>query len=386
MSRVVPGSRPGALATALRRLVRFSLFGLLGVGLGGCSTLEYYGQAVQGHLEIVHRARPVADWLADPATPSALRARLELSQRLRDFATRELKLPDNRSYRSYADLGRNAAVYNVVAAPELSLALKTWCFPIMGCVGYRGYFARDAAERLAAQLRTEGWETSVYGVPAYSTLGKTDFLGGDPLLNTFVDWPEGDLARLIFHELAHQVAYADDDTTFNESFAVSVERIGAGRWLARYASPEARATDALLATRRDEFRALTARTREALATLYASRLDDDDKRRRKAALFASMREEYARVRRESWAGFSGYDAWFEHANNAALAVQAAYTELVPQFERLFEREGGDFTRFYAEVQRLAALPKAERRAKLAAAASATARASPSPSMFASAST
>ena len=161
----------------------------LALGLGGCSTLAYYGQAVAGHLEIVQRARPVADWLADPRTPPALRTRLELSQRVRDFAVAELKLPDNRSYRTYADLGRDAAVYNVVAAPELSLTLKTWCFPIMGCVGYRGYFARDAADREASHLRSEGWETSVYGVPAYSTLGKTAFLGGDPLLSTFINGP-----------------------------------------------------------------------------------------------------------------------------------------------------------------------------------------------------
>jgi len=338
----------------------------LALGLGGCSTLAYYGQAVAGHLEIVQRARPVADWLADPRTPPALRTRLELSQRVRDFAVAELKLPDNRSYRTYADLGRDAAVYNVVAAPELSLTLKTWCFPIMGCVGYRGYFARDAADREASHLRSEGWETSVYGVPAYSTLGKTAFLGGDPLLSTFIQWPEGELARLVFHELAHQVAYADDDTMFNESFAVAVERIGGRLWLEQHGTPEARATETLLAARREEFRALTTRYREALVMLYASRLADDDKRQRKVALFASMREEYARVKRERWDGYAGYDAWFEHANNASLGVQAAYTELVPQFERLFRQEGGDLTRFYAEVQRLAALSKAQRRAKLGA--------------------
>ena len=197
--------------------------------LGGCGTLAYYGQAVGGHLGIVTKARAVSSWLEDGATPADLRARLELSQRMRDFAVAELKLPDNRSYRSYADLGRNAVVYNVVAAPELSFTLKTWCFAVVGCVGYRGWFDRAPAEALAAELKAQGWETNVYGVPAYSTLGKTNWLGGDPLLNTFIRWPEGELARLIFHELAHQVAYADDDTTFNESFATAVERIGGQR-------------------------------------------------------------------------------------------------------------------------------------------------------------
>jgi predicted aminopeptidase len=333
---------------------------------GGCSTLGYYGQAVGGHLDIVQRTRPVAEWVADPATPVALRERLALSQRVRDFAVSELKLPDNRSYRGYADLGRNAVVYNVVAAPELSFALKSWCFAVVGCVSYRGYFAREPADVLARQLTADGWEVDVYGVPAYSTLGKTNLLGGDPLLNTFIQWPEGELARLIFHELAHQIAYADDDTMFNESFAVAVERLGGERWLERHASAEARAAYEALDARRREFRALTARYREALGTLYASPLPDAEKRQRKSALYASMRAEHQRLKVERWGGFAAYDAWFARANNAALGVQAAYHELVPQFERLFERSGRDFERFYAEVRVLAALPKAERRAKLAA--------------------
>jgi predicted aminopeptidase len=333
---------------------------------GGCSTLGYYGQAVGGHLQIVHRTRAVSDWVADAATPAELRERLQLSQRMRDFAVSELKLPDNKSYRGYADLGRNAAVYNVVAAPELSFTLKTWCFAVVGCVGYRGYFDRQGADTLALQLQAEGWETNVYGVPAYSTLGKTNFLGGDPLLNTFIRWPEGELARLMFHELAHQIAYADDDTTFNESFAAAVERLGGERWLARHGSPEAREAYAALDARRNDFRALTFRYREALATLYVSHIPDDEKRKRKAALFASMRAEHERLKVERWGGFAGYDPWFARANNAALGVQAAYNELVPQFEHLFERSGRDFERFYAEVRVLAALPKAQRRAKLAA--------------------
>ncbi|GMV46667.1 MAG: hypothetical protein AMXMBFR66_20650 [Pseudomonadota bacterium] len=361
MSRLARGWRRTAGRRALGALA------LAAAALtGGCSTLGYYAQAVAGHLDIVQRARPVAEWLHDAATPAALRARLEASQRLRDFAVAELALPDNRSYRSYAALGRDAAVYNVVAAPELSLELRTWCFPLVGCVGYRGYFARARAEALAAQLRAQGWETSVYGVPAYSTLGKFDWLGGDPLLDTFIDWPDGDLARLVFHELAHQVVYVDDDTTFNESFADAVGRLGAARWLARHGSAQARAADAEREARRRDFRALTLRWREALGALYASALADDDKRLRKAALYASMRAEYARLKAERWGGFAGYDGWFARADNAALGVQAAYDELVPPFERLFEREGRDFAHWYAAVRVLAALPRAERRAKLAA--------------------
>ena len=332
----------------------------------GCGSLGYYAQAVRGHVDIVQRAKPVAQWLADETTPAPLRERLQLSQRIRDYAVSELYLPDNSSYRSYADVQRSAVVWNVVAAPELSLQLKTWCFAVMGCVGYRGYFSRADAETLASELQAQGWEVSVYGVPAYSTLGWTNWLGGDPLLNTFLSWPEGELARLIFHELAHQVAYAPDDTTFNESFATAVERMGGLRWLAAHASPSARQESADWDARRQDFRSLTLHHRERLQALYNSGVSDADKRAVKAALKLRLEADINALRATRWAGFTGYDAWFAKANNAAFGVQAAYNELTPNFERLFLQQGADFKRFYAEVSRLAALPMAERRAALAA--------------------
>jgi predicted aminopeptidase len=336
------------------------------VSTAGCSTVGYVAQAVGGHLELLRKARPVGDWIADPATPPALRERLELTRRIRDYASAELGLPDNDSYRRYADLGRPAAVWNVVAAPALSLTLKTWCFPVMGCVGYRGYFDRAEADAFAAGLRAEGWEVVVYAVPAYSTLGWANWLGGDPLLNTFVGWPEGELARLVFHELAHQVAYASDDTTFNESFATAVERIGGDRWLAERATPHAREQFARHDERRRQFRELVVRTRAKLQTLYESPVTDDEKRARKAGIYAGMRAEHAALKAGPWAGDPSWDRWFADANNAALGVQAAYDELVPQFERLYERDGRDLLRFYADAKRLAGLPKDERRATLAA--------------------
>ncbi len=348
-------------------LIAGALLSAAAVCLGsGCSSMGYYGQAVQGHLDLMNRARPVDDWLAEAETPVPLRERLALTQRMRDFAIAELMLPDNPSYRTYANLQRSAAVWNVVAAPELSLALKTWCFPMMGCVGYRGYFDRAEADALGAELKAQGLEVSVYGVPAYSTLGWSNLIGGDPLLNTFVDWPEGDLARLIFHELAHQVAYASDDTTFNESFATTVERLGGQRWLNKRASAAARAEGERLDQRRADFQVLTQRQRVRLSALYSSPLDDAAKRVRKAELMAQLRSDYEVIKRERWGGFSGYDAYMARANNASFGVQAAYNELVPAFERLFEREQHDFKRFYAEVRRLAALPLAERRTLLEA--------------------
>ena len=331
----------------------------------GCSTLGYYAQAVNGHLQLLGSAKPVPQWLADEQSPAALKERLALSQRMRDFAVAELKLPDNASYRRYADLQRGAAVWNVVAAPELSLTLKTWCFPVVGCVGYRGYYDLGMATAFADDLRAQGLETSIYGVPAYSTLGALpgDFFA-DPLLNTFIQFPDGELARLIFHELAHQVAYAKGDTVFNESFATTVERIGSARWLNERASPEAREDYERFDRRRRDFRALTQAYRDRLDALYRSDASDDTKRVGKAALMAQLRADYATLKANAWGGFSGYDGWFARANNASLGVLAAYNELVPAFEHLFEREGRDFQRFYAEVKRLAALPRNERRAAL----------------------
>ena len=310
---------------------------LLVCGSSGCSStgdgsLSYYAQAVGGHLDVLNRARAVTEVMAAADTPSLLRERLQLTQRLRDFAVAELKLPDNNSYRRYADLQRDAVVYNVVAAPELSLTLKTWCFPVLGCVGYRGYYRREAADALAQDLQQAGLETRVYGVPAYSTLGFSNWVGGDPLLNTFVNWPEPELARLLFHELAHQVAYADDDTLFNESFATAVERLGARQWLQRHGDATALAQVALTEQRRQDFQDFAQRWRADLQVLYASARSEADKRGRKATIMAAKRAEYQALKTQRWNGFAGYDGWVERANNATLAVQAAYNDLVPQFE------------------------------------------------------
>ena len=340
--------------------------GVAGLTSVRAADLGYLAQSVGGHVALLRAARPVAEWVADASTSDALRERLLLSQRMRDFAVTELGLPDNASYRRYADLHRSAAVWNVVAAPELSLKLETWCFPVVGCVGYRGYFDRADADAFAAGLREQGLEVDVYGVPAYSTLGRLP--GGffaDPLLNTFIGWPEIELARMMFHELAHQVAYAPGDTEFNESFATAVERIGSARWSAERAAPAAVAEYEAFAERRRAFHELTRRTRDALDALYKGPASDADKRSAKALLMQRMREEYAALRDGPWHGFSGYDAWMARANNASLGVLAAYNELVPGFERLYEREGRDLPRFYAAVRALAELPKDERRATLA---------------------
>jgi predicted aminopeptidase len=332
----------------------------------GCSAVGYLAQSAAGHLELLASAQPVAGWLADERTPESVKQQLRLTQRLRDYAVSTLALPDNRSYRSYADLHRSAAVWNVVAAPELSLQLKTWCFPVVGCVGYTGYFDLAAAEAAGQALRDEGWEVSVYPVPAYSTLGYSEWLGGDPLLSSFLSWPEGELARLIFHELSHQVVYVAGDTDFNESYATAVERLGGARWLSEQAGPAAREQYQRLDGRRADFRALTLVTRERLKAIYANGAAPAQQRVDKAEAMAALRTQYEQLKRERWGGFSGYDAYMARANNASFGVQAAYTQWVPAFEALHEREARDFTRFHAAVRRLAALPREERVAALRA--------------------
>ncbi|MDR3369177.1 aminopeptidase [Rhodoferax sp.] len=337
--------------------------------LSGCADARYYAQSVGGHLKLMAAARPIDDWLADTHTPEPLRSRLRLAQSMRRFAVTQLHLPDNASYQRFADLKRRYVVWNVVAAPEFSLELKTWCFPVAGCVGYRGYFDQADAQALATELRAQGLEVSVYGVPAYSTLGWMNWLGGDPLLNTFVNQPDGELASLMFHELAHQVLYVKGDTVFNESYATAVERLGGERWLATQGSAQARQDFANYDRRRQQFRALTRHTRQRLEQIYMknSPLDLDSKGlvAMKTEVMQDFRAHYAMLK-QSWGGYSGYDTWVAQANNAAFGAQAAYDDLVPAFEALFEHEGRDWPRFYEAVKQLAQHPEPEREQQLQA--------------------
>jgi predicted aminopeptidase len=333
------------------------------LALTGCSNIGYYLQSAGGHLRVMNAARPVRDVINDDASPERLRKQLELSQRIREFASRELQLPDNPSYRRYADLHRSAVIWNVVAAPPDSLKLKTWCFPITGCITYRGYFDEEEARAEAARLAAEGMESAAYPVPAYSTLGWMNWAGGDPLLNTFIHYPEGELARLLFHELAHQLVYAKDDSMFNESFATAVERLGVRRWLETQASDKARADYAVYNGRRLQFRALTQSTRRELQALYETHPDPVGREKRKQEILAHFRAGYRQLR-DGWNldpnRLRLTDRWVAEANNATFGAQATYDELVPGFEALFASLGGDWTRFYDEVRRLAKVPKAER--------------------------
>lgn len=328
--------------------------------VAGCSGVGYYYQAASGQFALSHAARPLPAVLTDPATPPDLRARLETARALRDYASTELKLPDNESYRTYADLKRPFVVWNVFAAPEFSIRAREWCFPVAGCVGYKGWFDQQSAESFAQTTRHEGYDVFVYGVPAYSTLGWFD----DPLLNTFIHYPRTELARLIFHELAHQVAYADGDSTFNESFATAVELEGVRRWLRGAGTEAERAEFEAMQVRKRDFVQLVERTRTRLDGVYTSKLDPEAMRSAKAAEFARMRSEYESLK-ERWGGFRGYDRWFGQAlGNAHLASVATYTQRVPAFDALLARSGGDLQQWYLEARRLAKLPAAARAAEL----------------------
>lgn len=346
-----------------RHAGRIACLAVTALSLSGCEAIQYYAQAVGGHLNLMAARQPLdtARHAAEVRGDQRLSRQLALASRIRVFATQRLGLPDNGSYRQYADLHRPFAVWNVFAAPALSLKLKEWCFPVAGCVTYRGYYDRDAALAYAATLRAEGWDIQVAGIPAYSTLGFFD----DPLLNTFIYLPEGELARLIFHELAHQVVYVQNDTAFNESFASAVEQAGVELWLREQASPEARAVYERYAMRRVQFRHLLLDTRAALEALYRDdTLSVANKQQRKHDLLAALQRDYQTLRTE-WGGYTGYDRWFDQPlSNAHLAAVASYEAWVPAFRAMLAREGNDFSAFFAEVRRLARLEPVARAAAL----------------------
>jgi predicted aminopeptidase len=328
--------------------------------LAACAELGYYTQAVGGHLALLGRSRPIEAVVADPSTPRSLADRLRAAERIRGFATEVLSLPDNGSYRDYAQLDRPAVVWAVTAAPELSVEPREWCFPVAGCVSYRGYFSREAAESLAAGLAAEGWDVSVQPAAAYSTLGWFD----DPLLSTVIDWPRARLAGLLFHELAHQRLYVRGDTAFNEAFATLVETEGVRRWLAVHGRPGEQKDWERFIGRRSELRHLMLYTRARLRALYAGDAPDPVKRRGKAALLGELRDGYTRLK-AGWSGYAGFDGRMAGPlNNASLALAQTYEGWVPALQRLLRQHDGHLDAFYRACERLARLPEAEREARL----------------------
>jgi predicted aminopeptidase len=329
------------------------------LALGGCGTL-YVAQAARGQLQILTAREPIRKVLEDPRTDPYLRRRLAELRIARQFASRELALPDNRSYTSYADLDRDYVVWSVVATPEFSIEPREWCFPFVGCVAYRGYFKERSAEAFAARLREQGFDAIVGGVPAYSTLGKFN----DPILNTMMSYGDDELASIMFHELSHQVIYIADDSAFNEAFAVAVEQEGLARWL-KFRGRESDLDRYLRRRERQaESLAIVARHRRELAHLYRAPIPAPQMRERKREVFARLVAELRDL-----AGKYGTESTLAaeldgEPNNARLASLATYYDCVPGFQRLLAEQNHDLPRFYQAARELAKLPREERRSKL----------------------
>lgn len=327
--------------------------------VASCTQLGYFVQAAQGQYALLAQAKPIDDWLNDPATEDALKERLEKVKHIRAFAARELGLPDNGSFKSYTDLKRPFVLWNVVATPELSLKAEQWCFPIAGCVTYRGYYNKNDAQRFAAELRRNGYDVQVGGVPAYSTLGWFN----DPVLSSFIQYPDMKLARLVFHELAHQIVYVPGDTQFNESFATAVEEAGVLRWMEAIGDENMLKRHADYQARQHDFLALLLKHRALLDDNYSGEASAEQKRKRKTEIFQSLHDNYALLK-EKWGGYSGYDRWFaEPLSNAHLASVAAYNDHVPAFRALLAQHKS-MPEFYRAVQKLAKLDKHERDLRL----------------------
>ena len=335
--------------------------------VSGCQTIGFYAQAAKGQYQIFAHQQLIDKLLADPRTPAPLRRQLELIEQLRAFAKDQLKLPVDGNYRKYVDVHRPYVVWNVQAAPQFSLQPRTWWYPLVGSLEYRGYFSERGARKYAARIVKKGDDVYVDGVEAYSTLGWFK----DPILNTFMDRNEPELAEVIFHELGHRRVFARGDTDFNEAYATTVGQEGARRWLRFSGKTNLLEKYAVALKRNDQFVHLIMSTREQLEKVYGDTLDKDGKvqaakipplpparlKEAKQRVFTALRSQYEQLK-ISWGGYSGYDDWFAHElNNAQLNTIANYYDFLPAFQRLLELNGGDMEKFYQEVERLSKMDK-----------------------------
>jgi predicted aminopeptidase len=355
---------------AQKGLVGLILIAVL-VGVSGCQTFGFYTQAIKGQYQLIANRESVEKLLADRDTPARLKNQLELVQKLRDFAANELKLPVDGHYSKYVDVHRPFVVWNVEAAPEFSMQTKTWWYPVVGSLEYRGYFSERRATNYAASLKLKGFDVFVGGVEAYSTLGWLK----DPLLNTFIFNPEPDLAETLFHELGHQRVFARSDTDFNEAFATTVGEEGARRWLRSHGDTAAYEKYLRSLQRTRQFVHLIMETRHQLESLYGDErteegklkrslkkpeLSENQMRLKKQEIFLQMREKYLEIKK-GWMEDSSYDQWFaRQVNNAQLNSVAAYYDLVPGFEHLLKLNEGNLDKFYSAAERLSKMPKKER--------------------------
>jgi predicted aminopeptidase len=326
------------------------------LALSGCETLRYYGQAAQGQYSILNKRQPISEIIADPESPEFLRERLAFILAVRRFAETELHLPVKNNYLTYVDLQRPYVVWNVFATPEFSLVPDTWCYPLVGCAAYRGYFSEKNAQEYAEELTKQGQDVYVGGVTAYSTLGWFD----DPVLSTFIQYSKASSAALIFHELAHQILYVRDDTVFNESFATTVEQEGLHRWQLTSEASHLYNDYLLQYRHRQEFIQLIMKYRKVLELLYQTDASAPDKRQKKASIFSELREEFNR-RKADGTDWAAYDHWmYQQLNNAKISTVVAYHNFVPAFQKILAEKEGDLSQFYIACRELAQKQKDER--------------------------
>lgn len=312
------------------------------IGLSGC----YATHLGIGQYDLLSRREPMAGVLDDPTRDAELRRQLGVVRDARVFSVQALQLPDNDSYTDYADLARPCAVWNVFVTPEFSLEGKTWCYPFAGCVTYRGYFDEARARTVAGDWEAQGWETHVGCVPAYSTLGWFD----DPVLSSMLRWDDDRLIETLFHELAHQQLFVEDDTAFNESFATFVGEEGLRQFRASRGEPP---PDTKAASHEQQFLELLLAARARLEAIYAQPLNHEAMRAAKQAEFARLRADYVALKK-TWNGYAGYDGWFAgELNNAKLLPVGLYNQRVPEFAALFREVGGDWGVFYEKARALA---------------------------------
>ncbi len=324
--------------------------------MSGCSTISYYSQAVVGHFKLLSARQNIDAALASAETDDALKLKLTQAQKIRKFASERLGLPENNSYKSFAITGKNYITWNVIAASEFSVQAKTWCFPVAGCVSYKGYFAEESANQLAEKLSDEGFDTTVTGATAYSTIGWFD----DPILDTMLKGEDTRIAGLIFHELAHQQLYVKDDSDFNEAFASFVEQQGVRIWLKERNDVEGLDRYRQMLEMRADFSELLLATRNRLQKIYASERSEQEKRQEKVREFEHLRRDY-KAFKYSWNDYSGYDAWFSsELNNAKLVATATYRRLIPAFTALYDTSDNNIDIFYRKVREIAKKNKHER--------------------------
>ena len=342
------------------QFIKLIFFLICSAVLISCGAIGYYSQAAQGQLSIFLGRQNIEELISSDSFPDDLKHKFKEIEKIKNFARLNLKLPVGDNYSSYVDVNRDYLVWNVFAAPEFSTKPSTWCYPFAGCVSYRGYFSRERALRYAEKLENKGFDVYTGGIAAYSTLGWFD----DSITSTVINRSGNQLARLIFHELAHQVVYLPGDTTFNESFATVVENEGLRRWLLSLRQGDSIDKLKLRQVQRQQFVELVTKYRNRLSKVYEAELSDALKREKKLKLQHRMRQEYVLLA-EEWGGDSGYDSWFANSlNNAQLSTVTSYNDLVPNFERLLAKSGGDLEKFYSMVSEIAALDETQRQDKL----------------------